>query len=182
MKETNLHNICLIIDLDGFFVGTDKIFYTREIGYASLTKNYENSFRFDLTRLFNSLTDKDYKTISYCKFNVHGLSFRPMPCEKDTLPRKKLKDIILAIYQTHKTFDKNIIAYKGGHIERDLLDELEIPSINLEDYGCPKYEKLPTPQIKDCGFHVKMEHVHCPKVECAAFAIWVKEKMQQEED
>lgn len=178
----DLRNICLIIDLDGFRVGRFKEFYTRELGYASLTKNVENSFRFNLKYRFNSLTDKDHKTVSFCKFNIHGLTFRPMPSEKDTFPEEKLEDIILALYCNHKTFDKDIIAYKGGHIERDLLDKLDITSINLEDYGCPKYEKLPTPEIKDCGFHIKMDRVHCPKVECAAFARWTKAKMLEEED
>ena len=34
------------------------------------------------------------------------------------------------------------MAYKGGHLERDLLKELNIPTVNLEDLGCPYLELL----------------------------------------
>lgn len=177
MDAKYLRKICLIIDLDGFHFGIDKKFHAREMGYASLTKNYVKSFRFNLKHLFKTLTENDIKTTSYCKFKIHGLAFRPIPDEKDTIPENELKDIIIKLYTNHKTFDQNIIAYKGGRLEKDILDELKIPSLNLEDYDCPKYEDLPTPAIKDCGFHIKMEKVHCPLVECTAFYEWVKKRI-----
>ena len=41
---------------------------------------------------------------------------------------------------THR--QKPTIAYKGGIVKRDLLDALNIPSLNLEDWGCPKVDHL----------------------------------------
>ena len=35
-----------------------------------------------------------------------------------------------------------MVAYKGGHIERDLLSQLDIPCVNVEEYGCPKVDDL----------------------------------------
>ena len=34
-----------------------------------------------------------------------------------------------------------MVAYKGGHVEKDLLNKLNIPYLDLETWGCPKYEK-----------------------------------------
>jgi hypothetical protein len=56
-------------------------------------------------------------------------------CCKYALARKLQKvQIFLRFYST--------IAYKGGHYEKDLLNSLSIPTVNLESFGCPKAEKL----------------------------------------
>ena len=36
-----------------------------------------------------------------------------------------------------------VVAYKGGTLEKKLLIQLQIPYVNLEDFGCPKFEYLP---------------------------------------
>ena len=33
-----------------------------------------------------------------------------------------------------------MVAYKGGHVEKDRLNKLNIPCLDLETWGCPKYE------------------------------------------
>ena len=33
---------------------------------------------------------------------------------------------------------QTVVAYKGGHVEKDLLNKLNIPCLNLETWGCPK--------------------------------------------
>lgn len=183
MNPKDLRSICLIIDLDGFSITyPEKDFYVRELGYASLTRNSVDSFRFDLTKYFESLSEVDRKSVWYCKYFVHGLPFRPWKNireENDTQPHKDVNNIILKIYNNHKTFDKKVVAFKGGDYEKKILKKLGIPYLDLEAYGCPKFEKLPTPQIKDCGFHLSIDKAHCPKVECAAFAEWTKQKMQE---
>ena len=37
---------------------------------------------------------------------------------------------------------RTVVGYKGGHVEKDLLQKLNIPSLNLETLGCPKYDDL----------------------------------------
>lgn len=174
-----LQNICLLIDLDGFYIGKPSTFHAREIGYVSIIKQNANSFRFNLTEHFNNLTEADRKSINYCRKNIHGLSFRPLPWEKDTVPESELPAIVKAIYAANKTVDKTVIAYKGGDIEEKLLKALGIPSLNLEKYGCPRFKHLPTPATKDCGFHDKINKVHCPKVECVAFYEWLKPRIPE---
>jgi hypothetical protein len=69
-------------------------------------------------------------------------------------------------YKKYKYFyiDSNsTIAYKGGHYEKDLLNSLSIPAVNLESFGCPKAEKL-LDQIIWLE-PAKTSYQHCPKVE-----------------
>jgi len=87
--------------------------------------------------------------------------------------------VIRALYKD------GLIAYKGGHLEKDLLDKMGLPSVNLEDFGCPKADSLRSshyPPGKACGFH--KEHVcttfiHCPKQETYLFFQWLKNKLKE---
>ena len=38
--------------------------------------------------------------------------------------------------------ERTMVGYKGGHVEKDLLVKLNIPCLDLETLGCPKYDKL----------------------------------------
>ena len=79
-----------------------------------------------------------------------------------------------------KKKDRNLVAYKGRKVEREILDELEIPNINLEDFGCPRYDELPTTMVRDCGYHIQMnKSIHCSMKECVAFAIWIEQQLQK---
>ena len=73
---------------------------------------------------------------------------------------------------------KSVLAYKGGHYERDLLNRLNIPSVNLEIYGCPKAERLfdELGWIETCGNHIpgRYQYKHCPKVEVEAYNCWLQ--------
>lgn len=173
----NLTNVCLIIDFDGFLI--NKIFRVREMGFSSLTKQTYGSFRFNLCHVLNEMSETDWKTAMYCKYNVHGLSIKPQPQKKDCLSEKDLNKIIYNIYVQNKTEEKYVIGYKGGIIERDLLQKLKIPNLNLEDFGCPKYKYLMEPKIEDCGFHIKFHEMHCPMKECVAFTNWLLKKLQE---
>ena len=176
----SLSNVCLILDMDGFFI--NKKFHAREVGYVSLTENRSDSYRFKLNHLAVKLSEKDWKTVHYCRKYIHGLTLKCLPWEKNLHHVKNLRELLKNTYYTSKREDRNFVAYKGGRIEKDILDELGIPSINLEDFGCPKYEELPSPSVPDCGYHVHMnESIHCPIKECVAFSNWIK-KHQQKSD
>ena len=34
------------------------------------------------------------------------------------------------------------MGFKRGHVEKDMLDYLDIPHLNLERWGCPKFKLL----------------------------------------
>lgn len=70
-------------------------------------------------------------------------------------------------------------SYKGGHYERDLLAKLNIPSIDLEKYGCPKAEILINELVwlETCGNHTVADaYAHCAKLEVDAYAYWLGKK------
>lgn len=174
-----LQNVCLVVDCDGFFI--NKKFHVREFGYKSLTRPMTYSFLVDISPSITNMTSSDYRAATYCTFNVHGLSLKPKENEI-CLQEQELKKRISQIYNKHKTKKKFCVAYKGGHIEKDILEELKIPYINLEDYGCPKFNELiqiiHLPSLKDCGHHLNITNAHCPRKETAVFARWLIEKLK----
>ena len=69
-----------------------------------------------------------------------------------------MADHVKALYENSRTSELDVVAFKGGHVERDLLTRLPIPFIDLEEYGCPKIEKLVVHKGLDadqigCGKH-----------------------------
>ena len=87
-----------------------------------------------------------------------------------------LETIVENFYRKIKTDTNSAIAYKGGHYESDLLASLNIPSINLECFQCPKAEGLFDQLIwlETCGNHlVPGAYQHCPKVEVEAYGLWL---------
>ena len=71
------------------------------------------------------------KTVSYIKHQIHILTYPPWKKEKANKDYR-LEEVTRQLYE----------ATKGVHVERDLLNKLNIPSLNLELYGCPKYDML----------------------------------------
>ena len=83
--------------------------------------------------------------------------------------------MIQDLYQDYSTPVRTVVEYKGGHVEKDLLNKLNIPSLNLETLGCPRYDVLRSQDLKyykllpSCGFHKDDTRHHCPLTECHAF-------------
>ena len=83
----------------------------------------------------------------------------------------------MKFYCEVKRSGDSMLAYKGGHFEKDLLERLGVPSLNLERWGCPKASELMTSMIwlETCGSHlVKDAFMHCPKVEVEAYGQWLE--------
>lgn len=165
--------ICMVVDFDGFRISGR--FYVREMGFASLTRNLNESRLFDLQKVVPSLTKKDQYQVDFCRNHFHGLSLFPV---KGEIPDYyfNLRWHIRYWYDQNRIPGKQIVGYKGGHIEKDLLNSMKIPCRNLEDFGCPKMNQLPEPEIQDCGWHViHKPGMHCPLQETWAFAKWLRE-------
>ena len=118
------------------------------------------------------LNDCDRRTVAYIRHHVTGLPFYPGPKERSlgVHSQDRVKEDIVAIWQKCQTSQAFAVAYKAGHVEKDLLEQLRLPSINLETWGCPKYE-LCTPPPFDCGCHFN-SRFHCSMSECYAFMTW----------
>lgn len=173
--KMELKQCCMVIDFDGFYI--NKNFFPRELGCASLTKKDKYySYRFDLRSI--TPNENEIKHINYCTQNIHGLPFYPSKTET-TYSLESLEEIIKNMYYENKTNEQYIIGYKGGNIENKILNNLKLPNVNLERFGCPKYDDLPKPNVNDCGYHINLNRkrkIHCPKQECFAFTHWLKAK------
>jgi hypothetical protein len=75
--------------------------------------------------------------------SVHRLPFG-VPEGSKAVGLWRLDGIVLEFYKRYKTDVESALAYKGGggHYERDLLNRLNIPGVNLEACGCPRAEVL----------------------------------------
>ena len=169
-----LDQICLILDLEGYFV--EKKFYARELGWTtwqghSGAKHYRLPFR------WKALDKKDRLTAQYVYHRIHGLPFEDDPQEK-AHPLETLKGDVLALVGQARTTDRFLVGYKGGHVEKDLLQELDLPAIDLEQYGCPKFDTLETAaHSPDCGHHRFKKH--CARAESHTFWQWTMIKSEQ---
>lgn len=70
-----------------------------------------------------------------------------------------------------------IVAYRGGALAKTMLNELEIPCVNLAGIDCPRYDELIAcskdrlQPIHQCGHHFRSI---CPKQRVYLYAMWLK--------
>ena len=173
---TSLNSLCLCIDLEGFVV-LDR-FVIRELGWCDWTGTDYGNEHYSHPWTFKDLNPMDKRTVNYCKRYVHGLPFRPRRMEraknKEAVYRK-----VLELYEEFRAPERTVIAYKGGHVEKDLLTFLEIPHCNLESFHCPPFRILtPRDPDIDCECHLNIHH-HCPMLECKTFIEWIHLQLKQ---
>ena len=80
------------------------------------------------------------RSLSFSTF-IHKLPFGVTP-GVITFKISALDAIVEDLYHEIKVDTNSTIAYKDRHYERDLSAKLNIPSLNLEWFDCPKAEKL----------------------------------------
>ena len=168
--EEPLRHVCLIIDLDGFMVS--KQFMARELGWSTI-HGVAKSIHFELPLPYACLSPQNKKTVNYVRDHVHALPFDSRP-EEYAVDLELLKYVVQSLYNNHRTAHQWVVAFKGGHVENDLLRELKIPFVNLVDYNCPKVKDLLTEgfrPILDCGHHLH-SHTHLPQSRMQLF--WEK--------
>ena len=114
----------------------------------------------------------------YVTKHIHKL---PFGIPRDAKPARisALGEIVMDFYQTVKQSRNSVLAYKGGHYEKDLLASLTIPGVNLENFGCPKAGELMRDLVwlESCGNHIVPDaFAHCPKVEVEAYGLWLEKQ------
>ena len=168
-------NLCFILDLEGFFI--NKTFHARELGY--FTWNQEHGrHAFFVPVPYKTLNGKDERTVNFVIRKIHGLSYQPSQTEHAQNPRI-VGTLSKDSYQDYSTGEGTVVGCKGGYVEKDVLIQLNILSLNLETLGCPKYCVLKYQTsfqllLPSCGFHVDDSMHHCPVTECSAFWHWYK--------
>ena len=71
------------------------------------------------------------------------------------------------------------MAYKGGHFERDFLEEQRLPYVNSESFAHPKPENFfdALVQLETCDNHIEQNaYHHWSKVEVDMFWQWLAEQ------
>ena len=180
MSQTQaLERICLYIDMEGFFLPK---FHARELGYATYLGG-SGSKHYWMPMLYTDLVPSQQRQANFVTRRIHGLPFTPTHFE-DAQPQEQLAQDVVDLYKLYMTPEKPVIAYKGGHIEKDLLRELELgPFVDLEDFGCPKVVDLIHmglgSEVWDCGLHQGNGAAHCAMAECQIVRDWVVCKINQ---
>ena len=164
-----MNEICCCLDVDGFRVqGRIEV---RELGWCDWELKRVGCFHYRPSVPYSSLNSNDRRAVWNVQRRVTGLSYYPGPKERNVRTQDQVKDDIVSIWRQCQSPLGWVVAYKGGRLERDLLEELRIPCVNLETLGCPKYEQC-TPLSLDCGCHGQSPH-HCSMSECYAFMLWL---------
>lgn len=82
------------------------------------------------------------KTFRYAKYQLHGLNFYPSASD-GYVRSAEVGYLVKSLYQGAASPAHDVVAYKGGYAEKKLLEELNIPHVNLEDFGVPVFQKSP---------------------------------------
>ena len=167
-----MDQITLIIELEGFCLSS--CFIVRELGWCTIQGENDSQHFYSRLR-YKELNYKDRRTVNYVNKHIHGLRFEAAYREA-ALPQRDVEGVIRALYRG------GLVAYKGGHLEKDLLDKMGLPSVNLEELGCQKTDSLWSKTDNDgasCGCHKKdlFKMVHCPKQETFLFFQWLKQQL-----
>jgi len=147
----------------------------REMGWCD-REGYATSLHFQPSFKYYQLSAKEKRQVDYVYKHVHALPFNAHPREL-ALPSRIVPQVVRALYLLNRCHGLDVVAYKGGHLERDLLKKLNIPSLNLEEYGCPKANQLPDMGFDPrmfCGCH-DMNIGHCPRQETFLFHQGIKQ-------
>ena len=134
-----MEQIVGVLDMDGFVLG--KTFYCKELGVLKVGEDEGRSFFFDIGVHWHELTRKQQRHCMFLTRNIHKLPFG-VSRGTNAFPLSDLNAIVKCFYDSVKSSHLSTIAYRGGHFERDLLQHLQIPSINLEHFCRPKAEFL----------------------------------------
>jgi hypothetical protein len=164
-----MENICGIVDFDGCHT-QEFGFLTREFGYIGMnTSDKPMSYRYDLSQFWPNLSKKSRKTAYFCEKNIHGLRFKPKKFEV-VKPYNQFERDVRNFYSDYASSEKYIVAFKGGCVEKNVLQKLEVPFVNIEIYDVPKYDTLNVNGEYNrftCGYHDNV--FHCPRAEVKAF-------------
>ena len=164
-KNNIINRITHVIDCEAYTLS--KAHYLREISVHRISDNRTFSYQIYTPDLH--LYDKN---IVYQVKYIHGLPQVHTRRTKDFLlygeALKILRDEFLA--------RADLVAYKGGIIERDLLKLLGTKGINLEILGCDKYSDLITKygiSSVRCHYHNAGDY-HCSRHEVQVFAFFLQ--------
>jgi len=96
-------NLCLVIDLEGFFV--QKKFQVREMGYYSWNEHFGRYAFFQPAKLI----DLPHKEVNFTKHKIHGLIYQPRYRER-AYEQDQVDIVLLRLYNQYKTEERTVVA------------------------------------------------------------------------
>ena len=162
----------MILDIEGFVLRGNRVI-VREVGWCDMN-GFSDSFHFKPEVQYNSLSPRDKRTVSYVFHNIHALPFEAHS-QENAAEGYLVEFVVKTLHEKLSSLDKDVVAYKGGTIEKQLLSRLNIPHVDLEAYDCPKANCLlwnGFEPLFDCGHHTH-SHSHCPRVQTYLFYQWM---------
>ena len=84
---------------------------------------------------------------------------------------------VMMLLQMEFMKNADLVAYKGGTIERDMLYKMGVKGINIEIIGCEKYAELLTKYgiVAECFPYHVYDTCHCSKHEVQVFNYFLQE-------
>ena len=159
-----------IIDCEAYSTLLKKKRFLREV--SVWCKKLDSVRTYHIFMPNRNLFNEHAYTVNYQIRKIHGLPIVRTRVDKDYY----LYDEVMCILR--QTLSKgDLIGYKGGTIERDLLQGLGLKGVNLELMRCPKYSNLLTKygvEQQDCGKHLFKGENHCSGHEVQLFGRFVK--------
>ena len=71
--------------------------------------------------------------MNFAKHDIHRLTYQP--CYQKRAYEHDQAVILLRLYNQYKVEKRTVVAYKGGHVQTDLLNKFNIPCLHLETWG-----------------------------------------------
>ena len=105
-----------------------KIHILAKNGSTKLTKEFYPCWK------FNDLESKYRRSFLYCRRNIHRLPYNP-PKRLQPLDCQHTGELLKSFIALHKL---NFILYKGGNVEKELCNTINIPAYNIEIFDIDK--------------------------------------------
>jgi hypothetical protein len=156
-----------VIDCEAYSNSAKKVFL-REVSVCRVKTHECSSFQIFIP--FVPFNEKQC-SIQYQIRNIHGL-----PVVKTRLANYFFTlEEAMTFLTKEFTSNADLVAYKGGDIERNLLNKVGVRCINLE--ACPKYVDLLTKYDyrQECCPHHNADIYHCSRHEVKVFTQFIEE-------
>ncbi|CAB4007373.1 Hypothetical predicted protein [Paramuricea clavata] len=159
-----------VMDCEAYTLGKNQV-YLREVSVYRIRDKKTFSFQIYMPDIYINP-----KVVHYQIHHVHGL---PVVREKNNEDFLQYRDVYKVLCEEFMT-SADLVGYKGGTIERDLLKKLGTKGINIELLGCEKYANLITKYgitPERCPYHLYGDY-HCSRHEVQVFAHFLNELAQ----
>ena len=163
----SLNDISIILDFEAFMLPGKTIY--RELSWIHLQTDESDSFNiYTPGILYKNLNPQDQRTVRYCTHKLTGLFLAQKPTRYGNwMNCDELKPYLLSLYKKHGKY----FAFKGGIIEKNLLEELRIPFLDLEEFEVPKSTDIGT--IEKCKNHIS-QIKHCSLCDVILYKRYIK--------